>query len=109
MSSLENCLISTYLLWFSTRVQMEKNWGDTPNVTLIVFLITARKMGKFLLQCRILFWIGQYDLFHTKIDKISFVLKMSLGLKFSLYIMDAFFGKEFAASLEKMKRWPRDI
>ena len=35
MSSLENCLISTYLLWFSTRVQMEKNWGDTPSATLI--------------------------------------------------------------------------
>ena len=34
MSSLENCLIWTYLLWFSTRIQMEKNWGDTPNVTL---------------------------------------------------------------------------
>ena len=34
MSSLENCLISTYLLWFSTRVQMEKNWGDTPSATL---------------------------------------------------------------------------
>ena len=34
MSSLENCLISTYLLWFSTRVQMDKNWGDTPSATL---------------------------------------------------------------------------
>ena len=35
MSTLENCLISTYLLWFSTRVQMEKNWGDTQSATLI--------------------------------------------------------------------------
>ena len=34
MSSLENCLISTYLLWFSTRVQMEKKLGDTPSATL---------------------------------------------------------------------------
>ena len=37
MSSLENCLISTYLLWFSTRVQMENNWGDTPSATLNIF------------------------------------------------------------------------
>ena len=36
MSTLENCLISTYLLWFSTRIQMEKNWGDTPSATLIL-------------------------------------------------------------------------
>ena len=34
MSTFENCLISTYLLGFSTRVQMEKNWGDTPSATL---------------------------------------------------------------------------
>ena len=34
MSSLENCLISTYLLWFSTQIQMEKNWGDMPSATL---------------------------------------------------------------------------
>ena len=34
MSLLENCLISTYLLWFSTRAQMEKNLGDTPSATL---------------------------------------------------------------------------
>ena len=34
MSSLENCLISTYVLWFSTWIQMEKNWGDTPSATL---------------------------------------------------------------------------
>ena len=34
MSTLENCLLSTYLLWFSTRVQMDKNWGDTPSATL---------------------------------------------------------------------------
>ena len=34
MSALENCLISTYLLRISTRVQMEKNWGDTPSVRL---------------------------------------------------------------------------
>ena len=36
MSSLENCLISTYLLLFSTRGQMEKNWGDTPSATLMI-------------------------------------------------------------------------
>ena len=35
MSSLENCLISTYLLWFSIRIQMEKNCGDTPSATLM--------------------------------------------------------------------------
>ena len=34
MSTLENCLISTYLLRFSTWVQMEKNWEDTPSATL---------------------------------------------------------------------------
>ena len=34
MSTLENCLISKYLLWFSTKVQIEKNWGDTPSATL---------------------------------------------------------------------------
>ena len=34
MSTLENCLILIYLLWFSTRVQMEKNWEDTPSATL---------------------------------------------------------------------------
>ena len=34
MSCLENCLISTYLLLFSTRVQKKKNWGDTPSATL---------------------------------------------------------------------------
>ena len=34
MSTLENCLISIYILRFSTRVQMEKNWGDTPSATL---------------------------------------------------------------------------
>ena len=34
MSTLENCLISTYLLWFSTPVQMEKNWEDSPSATL---------------------------------------------------------------------------
>ena len=34
MSSLENCLISTYIYLFSTRIQMEKNWGDTPSATL---------------------------------------------------------------------------
>ena len=35
MSTLENCLISTYWLWFSTRVQMKKKTGDTPSATLI--------------------------------------------------------------------------
>ena len=34
MSTLENCLISTYLLWFSTRVQMKKNCGDMPSACL---------------------------------------------------------------------------
>ena len=34
--TLENCLISTYLLWFSTRFQMEKNCGDTPSARLII-------------------------------------------------------------------------
>ena len=46
MSTLENCLVSTYLLWFSTRVKMEKNWGDTPSATLmkfIVYIITGFK------------------------------------------------------------------
>ena len=46
MSTLENCLISTYLLLFSTRVQMEKNWGDTPSATLtyicLIFICNAR-------------------------------------------------------------------
>ena len=37
MSTLESSLISTNLLWFSTRVQMEKNWRDTPSVTLSDF------------------------------------------------------------------------
>ena len=41
MSSLENCFISTYLLWFSTRVQMEKNWVDTPSATLIVWQVVT--------------------------------------------------------------------
>ena len=33
MSTLENCLISTYLLWFRTRVQMETNCGATPRLS----------------------------------------------------------------------------
>ena len=45
MSSLENCLISTYLLWFSTRVRMEKNWGDTPSATLNVQINFYRIMS----------------------------------------------------------------
>ena len=43
MSSLENCLISAYLLWFSTRIQMEKNWGDTPSATLKQIIVTWLK------------------------------------------------------------------
>ena len=34
MSTLENCLISTYLLWFSTRVQKKKNCEGTPSACL---------------------------------------------------------------------------
>ena len=34
MSTVENCLISTYLLCFSTRVHMKKNGGDTPYASL---------------------------------------------------------------------------
>ena len=58
MSSLENCLISTYLLWFSTRVQMEKNWGDTPSATLKA----AKRMKdqkKSKVQTQWLSWIDQ--------------------------------------------------
>ena len=36
ISTLENCLISIYILRFSTQVQMEKNCGDTPSARLIM-------------------------------------------------------------------------
>ena len=48
MSSLENCLISTYLLWLSTRVQMEKKLGDTPSATLKLDLKFAHTFAFFI-------------------------------------------------------------
>ena len=44
MSTLENCLIPTYLLWFSTRVQMEKKlWRySTRNVNLYISILSYR-------------------------------------------------------------------
>ena len=52
MSSLENRLILTYLLWFSTRIQMEKNWGDTPSATLNLF-VTLQKSDSCYSDCQI--------------------------------------------------------
>ena len=60
MSSLENCLISTYLLWFSTRVQVEKNWGDTPSATLKLNVKTLKFINISRIQIfslNITFWI----------------------------------------------------
>ena len=46
--TLENCLISTYKLWFSTRVQIKKNYGDTPSATLTAALLHAVPINKML-------------------------------------------------------------
>ena len=35
----ENWLILTYLLWFSTQVQMKKNCGDTPCASLSIKVV----------------------------------------------------------------------
>ena len=40
MSTLENCLISTYLLWFSTRVQMKIIFGDSTSACLTSHALT---------------------------------------------------------------------
>ena len=52
MSTLENCLISTYLLLFSTRVQMEKNWGDTPSATLIEYKNKSGSVSEIRIHCK---------------------------------------------------------
>ena len=82
MSSLENCLISTYLLWFSTRVQMGKNWGDTPSATLnLVLNVTyhiwrgcteagesfGQRMGKSYIQVFVQTYIHVHEVLHVQL------------------------------------------
>ena len=91
MSSLENCLISTYLLWFSTRVQMEKNWGDTPSATLKVktLLLTLCIIGhlyghhlKVLQVCIIMLSLGLIDVPRWKKDYVGFNLLTCVDSEF---------------------------
>ena len=66
----------------------------------------------YFVSSKILFWIGQYDPFHTIILLCFYRISLSLGLVPTNLkcVMDAFFKKEFTSSMKtREKLWVKFI